>query len=108
LVYVMDKQVARPITYFVFNQRHLSFGKVIAVSSDEFLHVPRPADQYWEAPVDGSLVKSAIDAGIYVIENGTKRLLSYQMFVARGYSFASVKSLPQAEIDVIAPGTPLF
>ncbi|MEO8065985.1 MAG: S8 family serine peptidase [Candidatus Doudnabacteria bacterium] len=104
LVYVMDQQVARPTTFFVFMQRKLSFSKVIKVTADEFSHVPRPADQYWLPPLEGSLIKSAIDPGIYVIENGTRKLLSEAAFLARGYQFGNVKTLPQVEIDVIAPG----
>jgi hypothetical protein len=107
LVYVMDKQVSRPITYFVFIARGLSFGKVIAVTQDEFSHVPKPQDQYWLPPQDGTLVKSIDDPSVFVIESGTKRLLSYNVFVARNYRFSSVKDLPQAEMDVIAPGTPI-
>ncbi len=104
LVYVMDQQVARPTTYFVFTQRGLSFKKVIAVTEDEFSHVPRPPDAYWLAPLEGTLVKSPEDPGIYVIESGMKRLLSFESFVSRGYNFRNVKTLPQVEMDVIAPG----
>jgi len=105
LVYVMDQQVARPTTFFVFTQRGLSFTKVIEVTEDEFTHVPRPSDPYWLPPMDGTLIKSQTDPGIYVIELGMKRLLSYQQFIARGYNFRNVKALPQAEMDVIALGT---
>jgi hypothetical protein len=107
LVYVMANQVARPVTFFVFMQRHLSFAKVVKVTSDEFSHVPKPPDQYWLPPLEGTLVKSAIDPGIYIIENGTRRLLSLGAFLTRGYSFRNVKSLPQVEIEVIAPGSPI-
>jgi len=103
-VYVMDQGLARPVTYFVFTQRKLSFAKVISVSTDEFSHVPRPADTYWLSPLDGTLVKSATDPTVYVIENQTKHALSGPAFSARGYKFTNVKKLPQAEIDVIAPG----
>ncbi len=107
LVYVMDKQVARPVTFFVFTQRNLSFAKVIKVTADEFSHVPRATDQYWLPPVDGTLIKSDIDPGIYVIESATRRLLSFEAFSARGYAFLNVKVLPQAEIEVIALGLPI-
>jgi subtilisin family serine protease len=104
LVYVLDQQVARPVSYFVFTQRHLSFAKVFSVTADEFSHLPKPADQYWLAPVDGTLVKSDIDPGIYLIQNQTRQLMSLSAFLSRGYSFSSVKTLPQAEIEIITPG----
>ncbi|MEJ0020978.1 MAG: S8 family serine peptidase [Candidatus Doudnabacteria bacterium] len=106
-VFVMDQQVARPVTFFVFTQRHLSFAKVVKVTADEFSHIPPAPDQYWLSPVEGTLVKSDIFPGIYVIENGVRRLLSFQAFTARGYQFASVKTLPELEVEVITPGLPI-
>jgi subtilisin family serine protease len=106
-VYVMDKQVRRAVTYFVFIQRKLSFAKVIKVPESDFSHIPAPPDPYWLPPLDGTLVKSSSSPEVYVIEAGTRRPLSYQAFVARRYSFRNVKTLPQAEIDVIAPGSPI-
>ncbi len=108
LVYVMDHGVRRPVTYFVFKQRGLSFTKVIAVTEDEFSHVPAAPDVYWLAPLDGTLIKSVSDPGVYVIENAAKHLLSAEAFAARGYKYSQIKSLPQAEMDVIAPGDPII
>ncbi|HEX5430183.1 MAG TPA: S8 family peptidase [Patescibacteria group bacterium] len=107
-VYVMSNQVARPVTYYVFTQRKLSFAKVISVTTDEFSHVPRPQDSFWLSPLDGTLVKSVSDPTVYVIENSTKRALSAAAFAERKYSFSSIVSLPQAEMDVIMPGTPIL
>ncbi len=107
-VYVMDAGVRRPVTYFVFTQRQLSFRKVINVTPDEFSHIPVPPDSYWLAPLDGTLIKSSIDPGIYVIETGARRLLSFEAFTGRGYKFSNVKTLPQAEVDIIRLGSPLL
>jgi subtilisin family serine protease len=107
-VYVMDQQVVRPTTYFVFTQRKLSFAKVITVSADEFSHVPKPRDNYWLPPLDGTLVKSPFDSTVYVIEGGTKHAISGTQFTARRYKFSNIKILPQAEMDVIAPGEPIL
>jgi hypothetical protein len=107
-VYVMDKQVARPVTYFVFSQRKLSFSKVVTVTTDEFSHIPRPQDSFWLPPLDGTLIKSAANATVYVMENGVKRPLSSNAFIIRKYSFKNIKVLPQAEVDVIQPGDPIF
>ncbi len=107
-VYVMDASVVRPVTFFVFQQRRLSFAKVLRVTPDEFSHIQKPGDTFWLSPMDGTLLKSASDPAIYVIESGAKRLLSYEAFVARNYKFANVKVLPQAEMDVITPGLPLL
>jgi hypothetical protein len=107
-VFVMDQAVRRPVTYFTFIQRKLSFTKVVNVTRDEFGHIPVPHDNYWLPPLDGTLIKSEIDPGIYVIELGQRRLLSFEAFTGRGYKFTSVITLPQAEVDVIAPGLPII
>lgn len=107
-VFVMHKEVRRPVTYFVFIQRKLSFAKVVKVTQDEFSHVPVAPDAFWLAPVDGTLVKSSSEATVYVMENETKRGLSFEAFTARGYKFGNIKTLPQAEMDVIALGSPIL
>jgi hypothetical protein len=103
-VYVMDQQVVRPVTFFVFTQRKLSFSKVISVTNDEFSHVPKAPDTYWLAPVDGTLVKTSSDSTVYVIENGARHGISGAVFAARKYKFSNIKLLPQAEMDVIKLG----
>lgn len=103
-VYVMHEQVRRPVTYFVFTQRKLSFAKVISVTLDEFSHIPAPPDLYWLSPLDGTLIKSNDDSTVFVIENGVKKAVTYEGFVRRGYKFSSIKTLPRAEMDVIMPG----
>lgn len=107
-VFAMHQQVARPVTYYVFTQRKLSFARVITVTPDEFSHLPRPADTFWLAPLDGTLVKSVNDPTVYVIEEGRKHAMSGQAFTARKYRFTNIKVLPQAEMDVIAPGEPIL
>ncbi|MBI2355828.1 MAG: peptidase S8 [Candidatus Doudnabacteria bacterium] len=108
VAYVMHREVRRPVTYFVFIQRKLSFAKVVKVTVDEFSHIPQAPDSYWLSPLEGTLVKSVSDSTVYVIENETKRALSYQAFISRGYKFSSIKTLPQAEMDVVAPGGPIL
>lgn len=107
-VYVMYQELARPTTYFVFIQRKLSFSKVVPVSLDEFSHVPKATDPYWLPPIEGTLVKGVSDPTVFVIENGTKRGLSGEAFTARGYKFSSIKTLPDAEMVVIAPGSAIL
>ncbi len=106
-VYVMDNGVKRPVTYFVFTQRKLSFAKVVNVTPDEFGHLPQAPDFYWLAPVDGTLIKSDLSPVVYLMLEGSKRAITYEGFVARNLKFSDIKTLPQAEIDVISPGPTL-
>jgi hypothetical protein len=103
-VYIMDNSVRRPVTYYVFLQRHLSFSKVIRITADEFSHIPQAADQYWLPPLDGTLVKSSSSPTVYLIRNAMRNPLSARAFAVRGFRFSSVVTLPQAEVDTIAPG----
>lgn len=104
LVYVMDQSVARPTTLFSFMSRKLSFSRVIKISRAEFSSLPLAQDSYWLTPANGTLVKSEIGETVYVIEEGSKRALSLPVFTARKYNFNNIKTLPQAEIDVIVLG----
>lgn len=103
-VYVMDQSVRRPVTFFVFKQRKLSFAKVINVTPDEFRHLPSAPDRYWLPPLDGTLIRSASDATVYLMEGGVRHALSYEAFVARNLRFGSVITIPDAELDVVQPG----
>lgn len=100
-VYMIINQVRRPITYFVFTNRKLSFSNLEFVSEEEFSKIRKPLDIYWVPPLDGTLVKSSTDPGVYIIENSKRKLLSYESFVAGGYSFSKVKILPANEIELI-------
>lgn len=104
LVYVIDKQLARPATLFGFLSRKLSFARVVTISPAEFSSLPLPQDPYWLAPANGSLIKSDSAETVYVMEDGVRRPLSFQAFTARKYNFSNIKILPQAEIEVIALG----
>ena len=107
LVYIMDKQVARPVTFTVFIQRGLSFANVFRVSAEEFTHIPQPADNYWLPPLDGTLIKSVDSPAVYVIYEGTRHALSFTSFSSRGFRFEDIKILPQTEVDIIGPGVDL-
>ncbi len=106
-VYVMHNGVKRPVTYFVFTQRRLSFSRVVEVTQDEFGHIPNSPDQYWLPPLENTLVKSEADPTVYIILDGIKRPVTYEAFVSRNLSFASIKVLPQAEMDIIQTGSVL-
>lgn len=107
-VYVMENGVKRAVTYFVFTQRRLSFARVVEVTQDEFTHIPIAPDAYWLPPLDGTLVKSTANETVYLIVDGTRKPITYQAFLQRNLKFSDIKTLPQAEIDVILPGSPVL
>jgi hypothetical protein len=107
-VYVMEDGVKRPVTYFVFTQRGLSFGNVLKVSDREFRNIPEPPDKYWLSPLDNILVKSDVDDTVYFIQDGAKKPVSHQIFISKKFNYSDIKVLSHAEMQVIRPGKPLY
>lgn len=105
-VYVLEDNVKRPVTYFVFTQRGLSFDDVMRIDESRFGHIPRPPDPYWLSPLDGILVKADNDPAVYYIEDGARKIISHDVFVSSKFSYSNIKVLPKAEIQVIRPGKP--
>src|SRR6185503_14043299 len=61
-------------------------------------------------PLDGTLIKGDIDAGVFLIQDTKKRPISGPVFTQRKFSFANVITVPQAEVDSYDQGasiTPL-
>jgi hypothetical protein len=106
-VYVMENGVKRPVTYFVFTQRRLSFTRVVNVTQEEFMHIPNAPDKYWLAPLDGTLVKTPDSPAIYLMVDGTRKPLSASAFANRKFKFSDVKILTQAEMETIMVGRPI-
>jgi hypothetical protein len=107
-VYIMENSVKRAVTFFVFNQRSLSFARVVEVTQDEFTHIPIAPDAYWLPPLDGTLIKSDSDETVYIMQDGSRKPITYDAFVRRNLKFSNIKILPQAEINVILPGSPVL
>jgi hypothetical protein len=103
----MEDGVKRAVTGFVFNQRRLSFAKVLTITTNELGHIPTAPDPYWLPPLDGTLVKSNANETVYVTQDGARRPRAGQAFASR-YRFSDIKILPQAEIETISPGLPVF
>ncbi len=103
-VYVIEKQVWRPISHFTFLNRGLSFRNIINIGLNEFDNLPKPSDKFWLPPLDGTLVKSDTLPAVYVIENGLKRVMSANAFKARKYSFDQIQVLDEDALKLIDNG----
>ncbi len=107
-VYAMNEGIARPVTGFVFRQRGFSFGKVLKISNSDSSHLPKASDGAWLSPLDGTLVKASNSPTVYLIKNQAKHALSPAVFNRLKFSYANVRVLPQAEVDVILNGEAMF
>ncbi|MBI5530870.1 MAG: S8 family serine peptidase [Candidatus Doudnabacteria bacterium] len=85
----------RLISPFVYNQR-FSGSKLKTLSAGELASLP---DGSYVTPNDGTLVKLDSDPTVYVIANGQKQPVSYQVFLQRKMNFASVNTLSFSEVN---------
>ncbi|MBI3952845.1 MAG: hypothetical protein HY336_02720, partial [Candidatus Doudnabacteria bacterium] len=56
------------------------------------------------APVNGTMITGEADKTVYLIDAGLKRPISYEIFVARKFSFAKLMKLTDAEAAGIPSG----
>jgi hypothetical protein len=56
-------------------------------------------DGPYVTPVDGTLVKFDASPTVYIVQNGQKLPVTYQVFLQRNLSFANVNTLSFAELD---------
>lgn len=103
-VYHVGNGQLEPLTLFVFTERGFRFKDVISVPQSELAE--------WEIgkpmpPSTGLLVKAKSSPAVYYIESGVKRPLSYEVFMARRFSFKDVLVGSDPEIDLIELGEPL-
>ncbi|HEX3099655.1 MAG TPA: S8 family serine peptidase [Patescibacteria group bacterium] len=85
------KQVIIP---FVRTQR-FAFTPVKIVSASE---LDSFSEGSYAEPLDGTLVKSSNDPSVYLMQNGLRSPLTYQVFLMRGYKFSDVVTLTNIEV----------
>ncbi len=103
-VYVMLNGQKRPVSFGVFQQRKFSFANVNVLSPAEVAGIPTGPIL---PPLDGTLIKGENSMAVYFVENGTKRVFSYHVFIQRGYSFRSVTTLTTDEMAALPAGLPV-
>ncbi|MBI4049751.1 MAG: hypothetical protein HY395_02990 [Candidatus Doudnabacteria bacterium] len=100
-VYLIEDTKKHALSYPVFVQRKFSFAKVVTVSQAEL-------DSYetgsFVAPLDGTLITGEADKTVYLIDAGLKRPITYEVFVARKFSFAKLMKLTDGEVAGIPSG----
>ncbi len=103
-VYHVGNGKLEPLTLFVFTERGFRFKDVVSIAAGEIAEweVAKPMP-----PSTGVLVKAKSSPAVYYIESGVKRPLSYEVFLARRFSFKDVLVGSDPEIELIELGEPL-
>lgn len=103
-VYHVGNGKLEPLTLFVFQQQKFSFNNVITVKPAELalwvVGKPMP-------PPTGLLVKSRTNPGVYYLESGLKRPISYGVFLANRFSFKNVIVAADSDLTSIELGEAL-
>ena len=91
----------RLVSPFVFNQR-FSATQLKSVISSQLAGYP---DGPYVTPNDGTLVKFDQDPTVYIIQNGQKLPITYQVFNQRGLNFQNVNTVSYEELDSWVTGS---
>ena len=95
IIYFITGGQKRPVSAFVQNQRFT--GQTVKNVAESDL-APFPMGPY-AMPLDGTLVKGINDGTVYIISQGLKLPVTYQVFVQRKYSFANVNTISFSEMS---------
>lgn len=104
-VFIIQSGKKRPISYPIFVQRNYSFAKVVTLPQAE---VSAYEMGTFLPPLNGSLLIGETDPTVYVIEGDFKRPITYDIFVARKYSFAKLMKLYDSEVVAFQTGPMMY
>jgi hypothetical protein len=104
-VYLIQDTKKRPISQAVFNQLKFSFANVVTLPQDEVDLYDQGA---YVTPANGTLVVGETDGTVYLIDGDLKRPVSYEVFVARKFSFGKILKLSDIEIQAFPSGPFVF
>ena len=91
----------RLVSPFVFNQR-FSGSRLKSRFHPSCRVFPEGA---YVTPIDGTLVKFDKNPTVYIIQNGQKLPITYQVFLQRGFSFDNVNTLSYEELNSWVTGS---
>jgi hypothetical protein len=91
----------RLVSPFVFNQLFLGSTFKTAV----FSQLSGFSEGAYVTPAEGTLVKFDKSPTVYIIKNGQKLPVTYQVFLQRGFKFNNVNTLSYEELDSWVTGS---
>lgn len=95
VIYQISGGQKRLVSPFVFNQL-FSTSTVKTALSEQLSGFPEGS---YVTPIDGTLVKLDSNPTVYIISNGSKLPVAYQVFQQRGFNFSDVKTLSYSELS---------
>jgi hypothetical protein len=100
-LYFINGGKKQPVSPFVRNQRFAS----TVLKSVEATDIASFPEGPYAAPLDGTLVKSDKSLSVFYVQGGIRMPVVYSVFTARGFSFSSVISLSDTELNAWVTGS---
>ncbi len=100
VLYVISGGKRLPLSAFVHQQKYKG---VVPRKVNLSLVQAFPEGQF-APPADGALLKKANEPTVYMVSNGLKMPILYSVFVAHGFRFDRVSTVPEAEVDSLLTG----
>lgn len=93
-LYYINGGKKQQVIPFVRSQR-FAFTNPKVVSATDLDIFPEGS---FAEPLDGTLIKSSNDPAVYMMQNGLRSPLTYQVFTMRGFKFSDVATLTNIEV----------
>lgn len=100
-VYLVENSKIKLFSEFTFKQRKIVANKIVIVPDEEVFTYEK---QGFVSPLDGTLIKTQESPTVYLVENGFKRPLTYELFKNKGLSFKNTVILSSNEVRSLAVG----
>lgn len=100
-VYLVENSRLKLFSAYTFAQRRITPKQITLVPDAEIATYEK---QGFVPPLDKTLVKAQTGSTVYIIENGLKHPVSYEVFKNRGLSFKNVALLTEEEVGAIPIG----
>lgn len=100
-VYLVADAKIQAFSATTFAQRKITAKQVFTVPDEEIASYTKNG---FVPPLDGTLVKSASDGTVYLVQNGQKQPVLGEVFKNRGFSFKNVKTLSDGEMNSLVIG----
>ena len=95
MVYHIVGGQKRLVSPFVFNQRFAGQSLINSTSAEIAAYPEGP----YVTPLDGTLVKLENDQTVYIIQNGQKLPITYQVYTQRKLNLQQVNTLSYPEVN---------
>src|SRR3989344_4459613 len=94
-VYIVESGLRHALSYLSFISRNLRFESVVTLPTVEIATYPTGADA---AVLNGALLMANNHPAVYVLNNGSRQLLSFYVFQQRGFTTKPIAVLDPVEL----------